>query len=123
MYIDGNLTNVSGGKVSFVVDSSSSKAVAFTERKLLFKASLAFLKIQGPLLYPKVGDCVYWNNSFFFFRYWWGLWTGRCKGRCFDPVEGDNVALGMQVNAIGENADLQVIVDITSDNFLIFRVH
>ena len=25
--------------------------------------------------------------------------------------------LGMQVNAIGENADLQVIVDITSENF------
>ena len=33
-----------------------------------------------------------------------------------DPI-GDTVALGMQVNSIGENADLQVIIDITSDSF------
>ena len=32
------------------------------------------------------------------------------------PIEGDTVALGLQVNAVGENADLEVVIDISSTN-------
>ena len=42
VYIDGNLANLSGGKVSFVVDSSSSKAVAFTGTEALIQIICPF---------------------------------------------------------------------------------
>ena len=119
MYIDGNLANVSGGKVSFVVDSSSSKAVAFTGTEALIQSQFGLLKDTKAVIISKAdgADRVYWNNVSFSLDIGGAYGLGRCKGRCFEPIEGDNVALGMQVNAIGENADLQVIVDITSDNF------
>ena len=53
VYIDGNLANVSGGKVELCCDSSSSKAVAFTGTEALIQSQFGLFEDTKPLIYLK----------------------------------------------------------------------
>ena len=119
VYIDGKLTTVSGGKVSFVIDGTTSKSVAFTGTEALIQSQFGLFEDTKAVIISQADGATASTGTTVSFSLDIGGAYGLdvAKSVVADPIEGDTVALGMQVNSIGENADLQVIIDITSDSF------
>ena len=119
VYIDGKLTTVSGGKVSFVIDGATSKSVAFTGTEALIQSQFGLFEDTKAVIISQADGATASTGTTVSFSLDIGGAYGLdvAKSVVADPIEGDTVALGMQVNSIGENADLQVIIDITSDSF------
>ncbi len=118
VYIDGALTSVNGGKVSFTADNNASTAVSFTGSQALIQSQFGLYEdTKAVIISQDTGVTASTGNSVSFSLDIGGAYgLDVAKAVVAAPIEGDTVALGLQVNAVGENADLEVVIDISSTN-------
>ena len=85
------LTNVSGGKVSFVIDSTSSKAVAFTGTEALIQSQFGLFEDTKAVIISKADGATASTGTTVSFSLDIGGAYGLdvAKSVVSDPIEGD----------------------------------
>ncbi|MDA9816139.1 hypothetical protein N9C75_03685 [Alphaproteobacteria bacterium] len=117
-YVDGVLTSTSGGKLSFVVDGVDKTEVSFVGTEGLIQSQFGLLEGIKAVIISKEEEADASTGTTVNFSFDIGGAYGLNVGKSVveSPLEGEPVELGLQVNSIGDDANLQIVIDVSSDN-------
>lgn len=117
-YVNGVLTTPSGGKLSFVVDGVDKTEVSFVGTEGLIQSQFGLLEGIKAVIISKEEEAIASTGTTVNFSFDIGGAYGLNVGKSIveSPLEGEAVELGLQVNSIGDDANLQIVIDVSSDN-------
>ena len=117
-YVNGVLITPSGGKLSFVVNGVDKTEVSFVGTEALIQSQFGLLDGIKAVIISKEEEADASTGTTVNFSFDIGGAYGLNVGKSVveSPLEGEAVELGLQVNSIGDDANLKIVIDVSSDN-------